>query len=296
MSSPVSFDTATEAWQYQLGYILKNGEKVSPRGKPTLEVRHPSLQVSMANPAVRVEERGLNYSFMAAEALWMIRGDDTVSGIAPYNPNIEKFSDDGETFFGAYGPKIVDQADYVVDTLLEDRSSRQAVLTIWRENPPESRDIPCTVSMDFQVRNGRLENHVYMRSSDIWLGLPYDMFNFTMVAAWIACQYNERRPTDQPSITLGDLYWTAGSSHLYEDPGWIDFDLSDAEKCVDAESLEDKENWYTPEFPRQLVIGGMDGWRRIRRCLYDARENGSRQEDNIYTPRPLEDVVVPKNE
>ena len=286
MSEPQYFDSATEAWQYQLQYILDNGSKVSPRGKPTLEVDHPSLAIDMRRPAVHVKERGLNYSFMAAEALWMIRGDDTVSGIAPWNSNIEKFSDDGETFFGAYGPKIVDQADYVVDKLLEDPSTRQAVLTIWRENPPESKDIPCTVTMDFQIRDGKLDCHVYMRSSDIWLGLPYDIFNFSAVAAWIACRHNERVGLEGKA-DLGTLYWTAGSSHLYEDPGWIDFEISDAEECANAEGLADNSDWITEDFPTEWVLQGMSGWRNIRRCLYDARENAERQYNNVYSPRPL---------
>lgn len=286
MSEPQYFDSATEAWQYQLQYILDNGSQVSPRGKPTLEVDHPSLAIDMRRPAVHVKERGLNYSFMAAEALWMIRGDDTVSGIAPWNSNIEKFSDDGETFFGAYGPKIVDQADYVVDKLLEDPSTRQAVLTIWRENPPESKDIPCTVTMDFQIRDGKLDCHVYMRSSDIWLGLPYDIFNFSTVAAWIACRHNERVGLEGKA-DLGTLYWTAGSSHLYEDPGWIDFEISDAEECANAEGLADNSDWITEDFPTEWVLQGMSGWRNIRRCLYDARENAERQYNNVYSPRPL---------
>lgn len=300
MSTPERFDNATAAWQHQLRYILDNGREVSPRGKPTLEVRHPSLRINMNRPAVRVEERGLSYSFMAAEALWMIRGDDTVSGIAPWNSNIEKFSDDGETFFGAYGPKIVGQSDYVVDALLEDRHTRQAVLTIWRENPPESKDIPCTVSMDFQIREhlGRddldqLNCHVYMRSSDIWLGLPYDVFNFSMVSAWIASRFNERLGESDKLVVPGDLFWTAGSSHLYEDPGWIDFEMSDAEECAEATNLENDDSWDTPPFPIDFTLRGMGGWRKIRSCLLDARQNVDRQYERRFTPRPKRHRAAP---
>jgi thymidylate synthase len=150
MSTPPRFNNATAAWQHQLEYVLEHGHEINPRGKPTVEVQRPSLRINMNRPNVCVKPRKLGYSFMAAEALWMIRGDDTVDGIATWNSNIAQFSDDGETFFGAYGPKIVGQSDYVVDKLIQDPNTRQAVLTIWRENPPESNDIPCTVSMELR--------------------------------------------------------------------------------------------------------------------------------------------------
>jgi thymidylate synthase len=52
-----------------------------------------------------------------------------------------------------------------------------------------------------------------MRSSDAWLGLPYDIFNFSMITAKVACMYNKLQAD---KIRLGDLYLTMASSHLYE--------------------------------------------------------------------------------
>jgi thymidylate synthase len=42
---------------------------------------------------------------------------------------------------------IKQQLDYVVEALVKDNDSRQAVLTIWRPSPAPSKDIPCTVSI-----------------------------------------------------------------------------------------------------------------------------------------------------
>ena len=75
---------------------------------------------------------------MAAEALWILSGDNKVETIAPYNKNIKQFSDDGIIFQGAYGPRIISQLDYVIESLRKDRESRQAVLTIWNPNPKPS--------------------------------------------------------------------------------------------------------------------------------------------------------------
>jgi thymidylate synthase len=152
---------------------------------------------------------------MAAEAFWILSGDDRVESISQFNARIAEFSDDGKTFFGAYGPKIMTQLPYVVAKLREDDLSRQAVLTIWRECPPPTKDVPCTVAISFTLRDGKLNTHVFMRSSDLWLGLPYDVFNFSMLGHLVCANLNSQ--TADPDVAEpGTLHLTAVSSHLYE--------------------------------------------------------------------------------
>jgi thymidylate synthase len=224
---------ASAVWLDAVADVLKNGRERAPRGMRTLEIPHRRVDVDLSHPVVLVPARKLSYAFLAAEALWILAGDDRVETIAPYNPNIAKFSDDGVRFAGAYGAPIVAQFDYVVGKLLDDRDTRQAVMTIWRPNPPPSKDIPCTVAIGFDVYGGRLNCHVTMRSSDLWLGLPYDVFTFSMLAAKVACVYNNVRrtvdgdETTAPGIELGWLHLTAWSSHLYAR------DFEAAKSCVD---------------------------------------------------------------
>lgn len=214
-TSPAStYRHANAVWLDQLGNILSAGEVVRPRGLETRELIHSTVHVDMRQPVITVPERKLNYRFMAAEAFWILAGLDSVDQIAPWNKNIAAFSDDGKTFAGAYGPRISEQLDYVVAKLFEDRDTRQAGLTIWRPNPAPSRDIPCTVAIWFQIREPVLHSSVFMRSSDAWLGLPYDIFNFSMLAHLVAARLNadERRDYD---ILPGTLSLTMASSHLY---------------------------------------------------------------------------------
>lgn len=198
------------AWIHELDRIIAFGQRVSPRSKETIEVLHSTIKIDMRYPVLTIPARKLGYHFLAGEAAWILSGDNLVSTIAPYSKTIANFSDDGVTFFGAYGPKVVDQLDYVVELLQRDRDTRQAVINIWRENPPfpTPRDVPCTLSCQFLVRDDRLNVFVTMRSSDIWLGVPYDLFNFTMLAAYVILE-------SKLDARLGHLYNTAGSRHLY---------------------------------------------------------------------------------
>lgn len=218
----VEFKSATGAWLHVLSSIIARGAITNPRGMPTREVLHNSVAFNMLRPVVSVPARKLSYKFLAAEAFWILSGDNRVETIAPYNKNIAQFSDDGKTFFGAYGPKVAAQIDFVVKSLLGDRMTRQAVITLWRENPPATKDVPCTVALTFNIRDGRLNCHVFMRSSDAWLGFPYDVFNFSMIALNVLSSYNENVSDPKANhARLGTLYFTAVSSHLYQ-KNWED--------------------------------------------------------------------------
>ena len=204
-----------DQWLDAAREVIRHGREVEPRGKRTYELPQYTVRVDMRWPVLTIEERLLSYQFMAAEAYWILTGDKHVSTIAPYNRHISQFSDDGETFAGAYGPRIMEQLDYIVNKLIEDPDSRQAGLTIWRPNPEPSKDIPCTVAIWLQVRDKRLHTHVFMRSSDIWLGLPYDLFNFSMLAHLVCCRL--RTSLMHQDLQPGSLYLTAASLHLYEE-------------------------------------------------------------------------------
>lgn len=213
---------ADRSWVRDLEHVLKYGDKVSPRGMLVAEVVCLTSVVSMSNPIIFNAKRKLGYKFMAAEAAWILSGDDRVETISPYSKDISKFSDDGVRFFGAYGPKVKDQIPYVVANLHQDQDSRQAVVNIWRETPPKTKDVPCTLSLQFLVRNHVLHCVASMRSSDLWLGHPYDIFNFSAISFYVLLELNKIRVenADIP-LTLGRLHLTAGSKHLYE-RNWAD--------------------------------------------------------------------------
>jgi thymidylate synthase len=170
----------------------------------------------MDDPIITIPERKLSYSFMFGEAAWMLEGRNDVESVSKYVDGVKRFSDDGVTFFGAYGPKIITQTSYIVDTLTKDKDSRQAVLNIWRENPRSSKDIPCTLSLQFFLREASddlwLHTVATMRSNDVWLGTPYDTFNFSAISFYIACHLNKVGI----KCKLGSLNIQAGSRHIYE--------------------------------------------------------------------------------
>jgi thymidylate synthase len=203
---------ANHAWQDLLCRVY-DGEETNPRGHLTREILGCQTVVDMKYPVITWADRKLGYKFMAAEAAWILSGDNRVSTIKDFAKHIKNFSDDGIQYFGAYGPRFRDQVRHVIAALEIDRDSRQALVTLWRPNPPRTLDVPCTISLHWMIRNDHMHCFVDMRSSDVWLGVPYDWFNFTMMTAYVMLLL-KRRGFD--NMHLGSMYFNAHSQHLYE--------------------------------------------------------------------------------
>lgn len=206
---PLLLDGRSVGWVWlDLLNELRTAPLVKPRGIACREHRNVTLHLDRALNNLFVHPaRKLPYKFFVAEWLWIWFGLSDVKTIARYNPNIARYSDDDVTFFGAYGPRFMQQWPYVLKTLSEDRDSRQAIVEIWRQPSGPTKDVPCTLSFQGFIRDNELHVTVNMRSSDAWLGLPVDIWNFTMLQNVLAAQLG---------VATGDFTIHLGSSHLYE--------------------------------------------------------------------------------
>lgn len=240
-----------KTWKDLLNKIVEEGETVVCRGHEILELRGHRSVIDMKYPLITTTYRKLGYRFACAEAATILSGDNKVSTLTPYSSMINKFSDDKMFFFGAYGPKIVDQLEYIGRTLKNDIYSRQAVLTIWREKPPVSNDIPCTIAIQFLVREGELHLFDTMRSSDTWLGVPYDWFTFSMLAGYVILYLKE---IANLNLKLGKLYFYSGSQHLYTKS--FGYTINEVKNCIcHTESDFDYAAFDPSEFdsPQMLI-------------------------------------------
>lgn len=160
--------------------------------------------------------RNLNRKIAAVEALQLIGGfceDEERGFIANHAPQLLRYADhipNGERrLWGAYGRRIGTQLNYVAEKIQKDVNTRQAVITLWDpslDNQVFKSDYPCTLALQFRVFKNRLCMMTTMRSNDAWLGLPYDMFQFTQLQLTLA---------NSLGIEPGPYTHFVGSMHLY---------------------------------------------------------------------------------
>lgn len=141
--------------------------------------------------------RDISPSYLLGELFWYFRGDNSLKFISEFSSFWNHLSDDGETCNSAYGYILqhkfgFNQIEKVIELLKRDPGSRRAVLNINTPNEQmiETKDEPCTIAIQFFIRNEQLNCTVMMRSNDIWFGLPYDVAFFTELQKYIAKRLN----------------------------------------------------------------------------------------------------------
>jgi thymidylate synthase len=240
MAEKVYGSTFGIAWTELLRRLIERGKVSEPRSMVTKEILNVTLEVENGLANILVNNiRDLNYRFMIAEWLWIQGGLNDVNILAKYNSVMKKFSDDGEILSGAYGPRLMPQIPYVLESLNKP-DSRQAVATIWTPSPEDSKDIPCTISLQWMIRGGKVHCTANMRSSDVWLGLPYDFFTFSQLTNYVAMRLG--RP-------VGSVTMNLASSHIYEEH-W--------DKGKLASYNATKNTIWSPHIPRSEPVPDAD--------------------------------------
>lgn len=246
-------DTFGSAWMLLLEHLLRQKPNSAPRGYQTRELVNVFFNVrNLRANVLQSEVRNVNYRFYVAEWLWIWFGIDKVEPLARYIKRMRDFSDDGKTLAGAYGPRLAPQWDYIIEKLKGDRDTRQAVMSIWTPAPGPSKDIPCTLTLQFLIRENKLNLIVNMRSSDVWLGLPYDFFSFSQLANIVSAVLG---------IDTGEIIFNLASSHLYE---------RDADKAIAVAVYSQNYTLTSPKLniapPTSLGCSILDGCDRDDSC------------------------------
>lgn len=190
--------------------VARQGRPVAPRGQKTREIEDFSL--TLTDPMISVPVgvgRKLSQKILAAEALQWIGGFSDLAQLASVSRGrFDDFSDDGITLYGAYGPRTFAGLERAIGVLEVDRDSRQAVVPVWR--PVEStrtKDLPCTLSWSFRIRNGELHMTTNMRSNDVLTGVAYDIPSMCRIGDAVAFALG---------LPFTEYHHTAQSFHVYE--------------------------------------------------------------------------------
>ena len=130
------------------------------------------------------------------EMYWIyIMQSNKVKDLQDMNVHVwdEWIKEDG-TIGPAYGAIISkptfgykNQLEYVVETLKKDPNSRRVMINLWDiDSLPEMALTPCCYNILFNILDGKLYMQLNIRSSDIALGLPFNIFQFQVLHKLIA--------------------------------------------------------------------------------------------------------------
>ena len=210
----IEVDTADEAFIQWWNMLINQGDKIGSRDGNVVGECINAITV-IKDPTrciMRNKIRKMPLRYAMGEMLWYMSGKNELKPIQIYTDNWNRMSDDNVHVNSNYGYCIkhkygFDQWEYVRKLLSDAPETRQAVLHIKELNNIPSKDVNCTVALQFLLREGKLNLTVYMRSNDLWLGFPFDVFQFANMQILMAMELG---------VDLGTYTHIAGSLHLYE--------------------------------------------------------------------------------
>ena len=206
--------TVDDLMHVAVDVLLSEGIHINPTKGGCTEIAAATFE--LANPRARVSRsasRGRLFSALG-ELCWYLSGSNKTQDIAYYVKYYQKLDENG-LIFGGYGPRLfsfdgVNQVEYVIRTLRNAPSSRKAVIQLFdhQDVSEDHADVPCACTLQYLLRNGRLSAITYMRSNDVFRGLPHDIFCFTMFQELIARSVG---------VELGPYHHMVGTLHMYDD-------------------------------------------------------------------------------
>lgn len=190
--------------------LLESGAEVAPRGQRTRELLNYAYTLEPGDRFAAFPSRKLSLPYIKKELAWYLRGDTYDLSICKHAKIWEQCVTGGQ-LHSNYGYYLFTKRgiDYAVDCLRKDPDSRRAVVPILGHQHLflENRDVPCTVSLGFRVRDGEVLCTVHMRSQDAIYGMGNDVPFFSLVQEMVSVYLG---------LPMGTLTVFVESFHVYE--------------------------------------------------------------------------------
>ncbi len=212
-----------------LEYIMKNGVDTETRNGKTRSVFAQQMRFDMSKGFPAVTTKKLAFRSVAAELFWFMSGCSdnnelvrlgctiwTENANADYWKPKATYDGDLGRVYGVqwrtwHGPdgKVVDQLGDIIERIKKDPNDRRLIVTAW--NPGELDQMalpPCHMIFQFYIKNGKISLHMYQRSCDMFLGVPFNIASYGLLLALVG-QFTGNTPHE--------LILTLGDAHIYHD-------------------------------------------------------------------------------
>jgi len=205
---------------------FKSAKLVSPRGQLVKELENFSYELPPNVRFMNFKSRNFKLDYTRKEILWYLKGDRYDTSICEHakmwrslvNADGSINSNYGQYIFGRRSGLIcrgnVSQFENVIDTLKNDRDSRRASIMILKDVHllSDTPDVPCTYSLNFRIRENKLNVSVLMRSQDAIFGMTNDLPAFSIIHEMV---FQSLKST-YPDLVQGNYHHHCNSFHVYE--------------------------------------------------------------------------------
>ncbi len=202
-----------------LDHVLKSGiEKSDRTGTGTKSVFGYMMRFNLEEGFPLLTTKKLHLKSIIHELLWFISGDTNVkylndNGVRIWNEWADKDGNLGPVYGSQWrswpvaGGGKIDQLSNVIDSVKKSPDSRRHIVSAWNVGELANMALPpCHLMFQFYVAEGKLSCLLYQRSADIFLGVPFNIASYALLALMIG------RVT---GLEAGELVHVLGDAHIY---------------------------------------------------------------------------------
>ncbi|MHC1707987.1 MAG: thymidylate synthase [Bacteroidales bacterium] len=202
-----------------LQHVLDNGVKKEDRtGTGTLSVFGYQMRFNLDEGFPALTTKKLHLRSIIHELLWFIKGSTNVHYLHENKVTIwDEWMREGGELGPIYGYQWrswpdytgghIDQLAKVIQSIKKNPDSRRHIINAWNVAQLDEMALPpCHMFFQFYVARGRLSCHMYQRSADIFLGVPFNIASYSLFTMMMA-QATGLRP--------GEFIHSFGDAHIY---------------------------------------------------------------------------------
>lgn len=203
-----------QAYESLLRNVLKNGNHKTDRTSVgTISLFGPQIEFDLQESFPLLTTKKVWFKGVVHELLWMLSGSTNIKYLTDNNVHIwDDWADDEGNLGPVYGRQWrnfngqnIDQISDVVSQIVNNPDSRRHIVCAW--NPAEVSLMklpPCHAFYQFYVNDKYLSSKLYIRSNDLFLGLPFNLASYAVLTYMIGHVCN--LSPDRIIITIGDAH------------------------------------------------------------------------------------------
>lgn len=207
--------------QYQdlLQHVLDQGVEKSDRtGTGTISVFGPQMRFNLQDGFPLVTTKKVHLKSIIHELLWFLKGETNIAYLKENKVSIwDEWADPQGDLGPVYGKqwrswegadgRVHDQMERAIGLIRNNPDSRRIIVNAWNVGELDKMALtPCHAMFQFYVAKGKLSCHLYQRSADLFLGVPFNIASYALLTMMVAqvCE-----------LETGDFIHTFGDTHIY---------------------------------------------------------------------------------
>lgn len=203
-----------------LEYVLDKGRSKGTRGIHGIKsVFGYQMRFDLRKGFPLMTTKKMPFKLLVHELLWFISGNTNIKylqengirywdGFADENGDLGPVYGSQWRFWETKDGRKIDQLKNVIEEIKTMPDSKAMIVSAW--NPGETSEMrlpPCHAFFQFNVTKGKLRCQLYQRSSDVFLGLPFNIAQYALLTMMVA-QVTNTIPRE--------LIVSIGDAHLYK--------------------------------------------------------------------------------